>query len=117
MGPVHSPFCCAVMSSSRPGREGLNARRVPLLAGLVAVVAGLLVACVSAQDEMLYVSVAHALSLCRTRLPTSRGIAQVHVVPHSHCDPGWLETFEGYYGRDVARILDSVVSELGERPS
>lgn len=27
-----------------------------------------------------------------------------------------LETFEGYYGRDVSRILDSVVAELGRAP-
>lgn len=36
----------------------------------------------------------------------------VHIVPHSHCDPGWLSTFEGYYTSDVNRIISSVVDQL-----
>lgn len=36
----------------------------------------------------------------------------VFIIPHSHCDPGWLETFEGYYSSQVSRILDSVTSAL-----
>jgi alpha-mannosidase II len=41
----------------------------------------------------------------------------VHIIPHSHCDPGWLESFEGYYLSQVARILSSVISELSEHPA
>ena len=34
----------------------------------------------------------------------------VHIIPHSHCDPGWLDTFEQYYRRDVNRILTGVMN-------
>lgn len=36
----------------------------------------------------------------------------VHLIPHSHCDPGWLNSFEGYYSDEVARILGNVVEQL-----
>ena len=36
----------------------------------------------------------------------------VHIIPHSHCDPGWLDTFEQYYRRDVGRILTGVMHAL-----
>ena len=35
-----------------------------------------------------------------------------HIIAHSHCDPGWLSTFEGYYMQDVRGILDSAVQAL-----
>lgn len=31
-------------------------------------------------------------------------LLQVYVVPHSHCDPGWLSTFEGYFESDVTHV-------------
>lgn len=40
----------------------------------------------------------------------------VHLIAHSHCDPGWLSTFEGYYSGEVARILSSVVAALAAGP-
>lgn len=35
-----------------------------------------------------------------------------HIIAHSHCDPGWLNTFEGYYNSEVRTILDAVLREL-----
>ena len=37
----------------------------------------------------------------------------VHLIPHSHTDPGWLNTYAGYYG-DVKNILTKVVAALGK---
>ncbi|KNC56371.1 alpha-mannosidase 2 [Thecamonas trahens ATCC 50062] len=36
----------------------------------------------------------------------------VFILAHSHCDPGWLNTFEGYFQRDVNAILSNVVTAL-----
>ena len=40
------------------------------------------------------------------------GVLHVHIIPHSHCDPGWLDTFERYYQKDVSHILSGVLSQL-----
>ncbi|KAL5259635.1 hypothetical protein ACHWQZ_G009923 [Mnemiopsis leidyi] len=32
----------------------------------------------------------------------------VFLVPHSHCDPGWIETYDYYYTRDVRRLLTNL---------
>ena len=37
---------------------------------------------------------------------------EVHLVPHTHLDPGWLDTFEGYYKKDVRQILMAVLAAL-----
>lgn len=34
------------------------------------------------------------------------------LVPHSHLDPGWIETFEDYYYKKVKAILINVINEL-----
>jgi alpha-mannosidase II len=39
-------------------------------------------------------------------------IIEAHLIPHSHCDPGWLQTYEGYYHSKVSHILTNVVAEL-----
>ena len=52
------------------------------------------------------VSAAPSKTAATSRLPT------FHLIPHSHCDPGWLQSFEGYYLRDVRVILDGVVQTL-----
>ena len=61
-----------------------------------------------------------ALLLVHTATAGSAGSSSIpadashvfHIIAHSHCDPGWLNTFEGYYMADVRGILDSVLSAL-----
>jgi hypothetical protein len=35
-----------------------------------------------------------------------------HIIPHSHCDPGWIKTYEKYYKEDVEKILTNVMTHL-----
>ena len=36
----------------------------------------------------------------------------IHTMPHTHCDPGYKKTFEGYFITEVRPILLSVTSTL-----
>ncbi|KAK7498337.1 hypothetical protein BaRGS_00010597 [Batillaria attramentaria] len=49
--------------------------------------------------------------------PIKEGMVNVHLVPHSHDDLGWLITADQYYYRQVQYIIDSVVQELAGDPS
>ena len=42
---------------------------------------------------------------------------QVFVVPHSHCDPGWLKTFDQYFQTQTKNILTTVVEALTAHPN
>ena len=52
--------------------------------------------------------------------PPRQGFINVHLVPHSHDDVGWLKSLDEYYYGDkmeiqragVQYILDSVIKEL-----
>ena len=37
---------------------------------------------------------------------------QVIIMPHSHNDPGWLKTYEGYFNHATKHILDNAVSKM-----
>ncbi|KAF8382424.1 aman-2 [Pristionchus pacificus] len=40
---------------------------------------------------------------------------EVIVVPHSHCDPGWLRTFEEYFDAQTKLILDGMATHLPQQ--
>ena len=54
--------------------------------------------------------------------PTKEGRINVHLVPHSHDDTGWLKTVDQYYygsaneiqDAGVGYIIDTVVTELSK---
>ena len=62
---------------------------------------------------------------CRFNATVNQEKLQVHLVPHTHDDVGWLKTVDQYYyglknyiqQACVRNILDSVISQLRENPS
>ena len=41
----------------------------------------------------------------------------VHVIPHSHCDAGYRESFEGYYDGQVRNIINTMLEALNSSSS
>jgi Glycosyl hydrolases family 38 N-terminal domain/Alpha mannosidase middle domain/Glycosyl hydrolases family 38 C-terminal domain len=39
---------------------------------------------------------------------------QIFVVPHSHCDPGWIKTFDDYFKSQTTKIITTVVNALAK---
>ena len=39
-------------------------------------------------------------------------VINLFIVPHTHTDPGWLETMETYYDKEVRDILSNVLIEI-----
>ena len=70
--------------------------------------------------SLLLAPLSHSASAVDTSAPVEQDAAAIpsdavhvfHIIAHSHCDPGWLNTFEGYYMADVRAILDSVLGAL-----
>lgn len=40
----------------------------------------------------------------------------IYVIPHSHCDPGWLKTFDQYFQQQTKEILTTVIQSLLKNP-
>lgn len=38
----------------------------------------------------------------------------VYVIPHSHCDPGWLKTFDQYFQTQTKNIITTVIQALAK---
>jgi Glycosyl hydrolases family 38 N-terminal domain/N-acetylglucosaminyltransferase II (MGAT2)/Alpha mannosidase middle domain/Glycosyl hydrolases family 38 C-terminal domain len=38
------------------------------------------------------------------------------VVPHSHCDPGWIKTFDEYFRQQTSSIITTVITSLLQDP-
>ena len=47
---------------------------------------------------------------------TSDKPLRIFVVPHSHCDPGWIKTFDKYFQTQTKKIITSVVESLLKDP-
>ncbi|CAF1114091.1 unnamed protein product [Adineta ricciae] len=45
---------------------------------------------------------------------TATNKLKIIVMPHSHCDPGWLNTFEQYFKHVTKHILTTIVTMLGK---
>ncbi|KAJ1454800.1 galactose mutarotase-like domain-containing protein [Pelagophyceae sp. CCMP2097] len=45
------------------------------------------------------------------------GKINVHLVPHSHDDTGWLVTVDQYFGEEVFYIIDTMTERLAEDPN
>lgn len=41
---------------------------------------------------------------------------RVFVLPHSHCDPGWIKTFDEYFQQQTKHILTTVIAALQLNP-
>ncbi|CAD5221245.1 unnamed protein product [Bursaphelenchus okinawaensis] len=48
--------------------------------------------------------------------PPKDEILNVHLVFHSHLDPGWLLTFKEYYDEQVSLIFDNMIDYLSTHP-
>lgn len=44
--------------------------------------------------------------------PEGDGPLTVFVIPHSHCDPGWIKTFDEYFQTQTKQILTTVINAL-----
>jgi lysosomal alpha-mannosidase len=63
-----------------------------------------------------YLWIAFLWSLGWISCPGSEGLV-VHVIPHSHCDAGYIKTFDQYYKDDVNSTITTVLQALKDDKS
>ena len=57
------------------------------------------------------------LGFCQRATGGAEGTPVIHVIPHSHCDAGYRESFDEYWTSSVHSIIDSVLDALREDQS
>ena len=62
------------------------------------------------KTHLIYLSI-----ICFISLVSSEKII-VHVLPHSHDDPGWIKTVKEYFEGSIIPILDNTIQSLLENP-
>jgi alpha-mannosidase len=73
---------------------------------------------------MISVAAMFAILFSFAAVVAAKGVLNVHMVPHSHDDPGWLKTADQYYSganntiylASVQYIFDTVVDQLNKNP-
>jgi len=55
--------------------------------------------------------------LSSANLNKPNDVLEMWVIPHSHCDVGWLKTVQAYFDDEVDSILNTVVKSLSEDPT
>ena len=74
---------------------------------------GLAQICAFVAFMLLYATTTNASSYVhKNNEKINDDILDIHMLPHAHCDTGWLETVQGYYDSYVHSILNTVVSSL-----
>ncbi len=76
---------------------------------------------------ILYLILFSAISLVKCNLDddfqqvtesneNSMTVIHAFIVPHSHCDPGWIETVQTYFDQNVTNILTKTLTLIANDP-
>ena len=66
---------------------------------------------------VLVVVLCSSMGVSATRSQSGNGPLDVVIIPHTHLDVGWLQTWESYYYLNVSRMLPGIVANLAEDPT